>query len=172
MGTKLKTWKYPMSSHVTEQLMDLLWNYLLVVTDNEKRMAWNILLTEEVTERGRQLISGGEEVLRIFLQKILCELKSMFYWTSISWNKYLIHILCTNKKKRFLAHLSQRLKWAFLINICPLSVFVVVVINFSHFHLLLQNQWANFNQTWHKSSLCEDDSSLFKWRATPFSKRR
>ena len=68
-----------MSSHVTEQLMDLLWNYLLVVTDNEKRMAWNILLTEEVTERGRQLISGGEEVLRIFLQKILCELKSMFY---------------------------------------------------------------------------------------------
>ena len=79
MGTKLKTWKYPMSSHVTEQLMDLLWNYLLVVTDNEKRMAWNILLTEEVTERGRQLISGGEEVLRIFLQKILCELKSMFY---------------------------------------------------------------------------------------------
>nr|XP_022307369.1 testis-expressed protein 10 homolog isoform X2 [Crassostrea virginica] len=76
MGTKLKTWKYPMSSHVTEQLMDLLWNYLLVVTDNEKRMAWNILLTEEVTERGRQLISGGEEVLRIFLQKILCELKN------------------------------------------------------------------------------------------------
>ena len=100
MGTKLKTWKYPMSSHVTEQLMDLLWNYLLVVTDNEKRMAWNILLTEEVTERGRQLISGGEEVLRIFLQKILCELKSMFYWRSISWNKYLIHILCTNKKKK------------------------------------------------------------------------
>ena len=68
-----------MSSHVTEQLMDLLWNYLLVVTDNEKRSALNTLLTEEVTERGRQLISGGEEVLGIFLQKILCELKSMFY---------------------------------------------------------------------------------------------
>ena len=34
--------------------------------------------------------------------------------------------------------------------ICPLSVVVVVgifVINFSHFHLLLQNHWANFNQT-------------------------
>ena len=57
----------------------------------------------------------------------------------------------------FLAHLSQRLKWAFLIKICPLSVVVVVVVvvvgvavNFSHFHLLLQNHWANFNQTWHK----------------------
>ena len=29
-------------------------------------------------------------------------------------------------------------------------VVVVVVINFSHFHLLLQNLWAIFNQTWHK----------------------
>ena len=58
----------------------------------------------------------------------------------------------------FLAHLSQKLKRAFLIKICPLSVvvvvvvgfIVVVVVNFSHFHLLLQNHWVNFNQTWHK----------------------
>ena len=35
-------------------------------------------------------------------------------------------------------------------------------VNFSHFHLLLQNHWANFNQTWHKVSLGEGDSSLFK----------
>ena len=50
-----------------------------------------------------------------------------------------------------LAHLSQRLTWAFLIKICPLSVVVVVgvgvVINFSHVHLILQNPWANFNKT-------------------------
>ena len=78
----------------------------------------------------------------------------------------------------FLAHLNRRLKWAFLMKICPLSVvvivvvFVFIVVNFSHFDLLLQNQWASFNQTWHKSSLCEGDSSLFKWRATPFSKWR
>ena len=39
----------------------------------------------------------------------------------------------------FLAHLSRRLKCAFLITICQLSVIVVVVVNFSHFHLLLQN---------------------------------
>ena len=52
-----------------------------------------------------------------------------------------------------LAHLSPRLKWAFLITICPLTVFVVVVVNFSHFQLLLQNHWVNFNQTWHKASL-------------------
>ena len=72
----------------------------------------------------------------------------------------------------FLAHLSRRLKWAFLIKICPLSVVVVVVVNFSHFHLLLQNHWANFNQTWHKAPLGKGDSSLFKWRAPPFSKGR
>ena len=48
---------------------------------------------------------------------------------------------------QFLAHLSRRLKRVFLIKICPLSV-VVVVANFSHFHLLLQNQWANFKETW------------------------
>ena len=35
-------------------------------------------------------------------------------------------------------------------------------VNFSHFHLLLQNHRANFNQTWHKASLGEGDSSLFK----------
>ena len=29
-------------------------------------------------------------------------------------------------------------------------------------NLLLQNHWANFNQTWHKASLGEGDSSLFK----------
>ena len=32
---------------------------------------------------------------------------------------------------------------------CPLSIVVVVavVVNFTHFHLLLHNHWANFNQT-------------------------
>ena len=40
----------------------------------------------------------------------------------------------------------------------------VVVVNFSHFHLVLQNHWPNFNQTWHKASLGEGDSKLFKWR--------
>ena len=29
-------------------------------------------------------------------------------------------------------------------------------------NLLLQNHWANFNQTWHKASLSEGDSNLFK----------
>ena len=78
----------------------------------------------------------------------------------------------------FLAHLSWKLKWAFLITCRPSSVrpsvypSVCLSVNFSHFHLLLQNHWANFNQTWHKVFLGEGDSSLFKWRATPFPKGR
>ena len=34
---------------------------------------------------------------------------------------------------------------------------------------LLQNHCANFNQTWHKASLGEGDSNLFKWRTNKFS---
>ena len=78
-----------------------------------------------------------------------------------------------------LAHLGWRLKWAFLIKICPLSVVVVgdlvgvvVVVNFSHFYLHLPNHWTNINQTWHNVSLGEGDSSLSKCRALPFSKGR
>ena len=43
-------------------------------------------------------------------------------------------------------------------------------VNFSHFHLLLQNHSAIFNQTWLKAFLGGGDSSLFKWRATLFFK--
>lgn len=55
----------------------------------------------------------------------------------------------------FLAYLSQRLKWTFLIKICPFSVVVIgdgfvaddVVLNISYFHLFLKNHRVNFNQT-------------------------
>ena len=35
--------------------------------------------------------------------------------------------------------------------------------NFSHFRLLHQNYWDNFNNTWHKLSCGEEDSSFFTW---------
>ena len=47
-------------------------------------------------------------------------------------------------------------------NLSVVVVAVVVVVNFSYFHLLLQNRWANFYQTWHKASLGKGDSSLFR----------
>ena len=37
-------------------------------------------------------------------------------------------------------------------------------------NVLLQNHRANFNQTWHKSSLGKEDSNLFKCRAMLFSR--
>ena len=43
-----------------------------------------------------------------------------------------------------------------------LSSVVCLSVNFSYFRLLLQNHWANFNQTWHKASLGEGDSSQMK----------
>ena len=146
----------------------------------------------------------------------------VFTWRKCHIRSILFGKVLTSNLGPFLAHLSRRLKWTFLITICPFSVFVVVV-NFSHFHLLLQNHWANFNQTvhklslgegiqvyskmkgpalfqgqiitklrknidnrlnllqnhwanfsqtWHKSSLTEVDSILFKWRALLFSKGR
>ena len=51
-------------------------------------------------------------------------------------------------------------------SVCP------SVCKLLHFRLLLQNRWANFNQTWHKSSLGGGDSKLLKWRGLPFSKGR
>jgi hypothetical protein len=76
----------------------------------------------------------------------------------------------------FLAHLSWKLKWAFLIAFCPSSVCPSDVWRLSvrllHFQLLLQNHWANFNQSWHKSSLGKGDLELYKWGTPPFPKGR
>ena len=57
--------------------------------------------------------------------------------------------------QNILTHLSWKLKWAFLIACCPLSVCpsVCLSVNFSHFHLLLLKHWASFNQTLHTASL-------------------
>ena len=35
-------------------------------------------------------------------------------------------------------------------------------VNFLNFHLLLENAWLDFNQTWQESSLGVGDSKLFK----------
>ena len=43
-----------------------------------------------------------------------------------------------------------------------LSSVVRLSVYFSHLHLLLKNHWLSFNQTWHKASLGEEDSNVFK----------
>ena len=73
--------------------------------------------------------------------------------------------IAVGRCRRFLAHQNS-----------PFSVVVIIVVvvcvNFSQFHLLLQNHWVNFNQILNKASLDEGDSSFIKWRVPPFSKGR
>ena len=78
-----------------------------------------------------------------------------------------------NELQVFLCHLSWKLKWAFLItwrSSCVRLSSVRLSINFSHFHLLLKNQWANFNQTSLKASFGNGDSSFLNERSRPFSR--
>ena len=53
----------------------------------------------------------------------------------------------------FLVHLSRRLKCTIVIMRCPSSVCrpSSVVVNFSHFRLLLWNRWTEFNETWQEA---------------------
>ena len=75
-------------------------------------------------------------------------------------NKYYIHVLYKKNKPLFSSP-EPKAQMSFSNQNCPLSVVVVVVVNFSNFHLLLQNHWAIFNQTLHKAPLGEGDSSFF-----------
>ena len=50
-------------------------------------------------------------------------------------------LLCVHVQ--FLVHLSRRLKCTIVIMCCPSSV----VVNFSHFRLLLWNRWTEFDET-------------------------
>jgi hypothetical protein len=95
--------------------------------------------------------------------------------TSVSYGTCFIPIIS------FLAHLSWKLKWAFPIASCPSSVrpsvypSVYPSKNFYIFDFFPRTTGsichsANFNKTWHKSSLRGGDSSLFKWRGLPLSK--
>ena len=88
------------------------------------------------------------------------------------------HHMCTNVYREIfipfpvLSHLSQRLNWAFLIKICPMSVvfvvvFVVVVtlyifIFFSRFTGQISTKLGT------KHTCREGDLDLFKWRNSPF----
>ena len=72
----------------------------------------------------------------------------------------------------YLAHLSRKLKWAVLIKSCPSLLLLSLLLSLTFHIFILQNHWANFNQTWHKAYLVKGDSSLSKWRAVPFPKGR
>ena len=91
------------------------------------------------------------------------------YWHNFSSLLYPRLAVVVGKRHLLISSPEPKVHVSFFDQICPLSVVVIVVVNFSHFHLLLQNHRANFNQTWQKASLGKGDSSLCKWRAPFFS---
>ena len=79
------------------------------------------------------------------------------------WNQFLEqekqNVVFSSPELKAQVSFSDHLSSVVCLSVC---LSVRLSVNFSHFHLLLQNHWANFNQTWHKASLGEGDASLFK----------
>ena len=81
-----------------------------------------------------------------------------FYFVSIYLNYR--HKWFFKSSTELKAHLSWKLKSAFLIACRPSSVYLSIrrSVTFSYFQLLLQNHWANFNQTWVKGiQVCSNE---------------
>ena len=70
----------------------------------------------------------------------------------------------TSVGNKHLAHLNRRLKWAFLVDICPS---ISSLSYFKHFLFPFQNHWVNFNQTWNKAFLVK--FKFVQMRVPPFS---
>ena len=68
---------------------------------------------------------------------------------------------------------SDHLSSVVCLSVCPfVCLSVRPSVNFSHFHLLLQNHWANFNHTWHKAPLVKGIQVSSNEGPPPFSKGR
>lgn len=67
----------------------------------------------------------------------------------------------------YLSQLSRGLKQAFLIEICPLCV--LVIVNFSHTASSSPEPLVQVQPNWHKALWGEGNSSLIRWKATLFS---
>ena len=133
--------------------------YYLLVQPNEQK--YNITI---------HILGRIKPLYTVRLGHINTGTSVMFWNLELFFSKYL-HIAIW-----FLAHLSWKLKWAFWWPVMScLSVCQSVhssSCKLSHFHLLLQNHWANFSQTLHKAFLGEGNWSLNKWRDMPFFKGR
>ena len=140
-------------------------------------------------------------IIRLFVYTdVLIFLHKVWGIHSFTWNwekrdttsqkcLYIYRIVCilffsnTFIKEAFLVHLSRRLKCTIVITRCPSSVVrPSVVVNFSHFRLLLWICWTEFNETWQEArsqrplpSLCfsgrseKQDGRPGLWLAETFS---
>lgn len=89
------------------------------------------------------------------------------YWSPKGGSKFniLYQFSMENVLKAFPQELQRYDLWAFP-DTTDSKLFKFKV-NFSPFHLHLQNHRANFNQTEHKALLGEGDMGLFQWRVMP-----
>ena len=138
--------------------------------------------------RGSQVSSYDFSTLYTSLRHDLIKAKVL---SVVNWcfNRESRTYLWTSVKAGFLAHLSQRLRWAIVIAHRPSSVRPSVVARrpsvrrkLSHFRLLLWNRWTEFNETWQEArsqrplpSLCfsgrseKQDGRPGLWLAETFS---
>ena len=77
--------------------------------------------------------------------------------SSISESKTLDYDIFSSPEPKAQVSFSDQNLSVIVFGVIVHGIGIGVVLNFSHFHLLLQNHWANFNQTWHKASLGEGD---------------
>lgn len=63
IGIRMKTWIYLVSIFFIEDIFKLLWNFLLVIINNDKRLFINIFILEDIIDRCRLFIFGGEIVM-------------------------------------------------------------------------------------------------------------
>ena len=76
----------------------------------------------------------------------ICQV-DLFYRNCNTNIVYYLKTKMNRKQWQFLAHLTQRVRWAIVTTERPSSVVRRPSVNFSHFNQLLWNHWANLNQT-------------------------
>ena len=122
------------------------------------------------TSCGRRRKHGIESLKKLFdliyCAKMIIHLRVKLYVLKMSFEIDIsIQWVFSSPELKAQVSFSDRLLSVVCLSVCP-------SVNFSHFQLLFQNHWTNFNQTWHKASLGGGDSIFFKCRATPSSKGR
>ena len=88
------------------------------------------------------------------LIKISCSIYATVHSGSVYWTADFNQIeVFSSPELKAQVSFSDHLSSVVCLSVHPsVCLSVRLSVNFSHFHLLLQNHWANFNQTWHKVS--------------------
>ena len=138
------------------------------VNCDESNHMWDKTMTEEITHHVFSSISSEHDAIitwciRGSLKKDFC---ITFFHTTLKFGTHIWKTNIASLKYKFLnltryfrkesTICKRKLETRRTVWLCCLW-YLNVFVNFSHFHLLLQNHWANFNQTWDKAPLGDGD---------------